>query len=496
MGITYLKIENYFAVMKILMLNPPFHYKYSRGSRSPAKTHSGTIYYPMMLASATGVLEDNGFDVKLVDAPASGQTMRDIEKLVRKFQPDLTVVDTSTPSITNDVNVGEKIKKISGSFVVLVGPHVSSMPEDTLKRGNIDAVARMEYDHTVLGLANALKNKTSLKKVDGLSFKKSGKIIHNKQREFIQNLDELPFVSRIYKKHLNPRDYFFSAAEYPMVMIMSGRGCPFRCFFCNWPQVFYGRKYRLRSAENVVEEFEWITKNLPEVKEIGIEDDTFSANLERVKEICKLLMDKGLNKKIKWWANTRVNLDLESMKLMKKAGCRLIIPGYESGVQEILNSARKGITLEQSKKFTENAKKAGLLVHGCFMVGLPGETKETIRKTVEFAKELNPDTAQFFPLIPYPGTEAYEWAKENGYLDVKDFSDWVTKEGLHNTVLNLPNLSSEELVKYCDWARREYYLRPGYLLYKLKQTLFHPQEAKRTFKSFKTFVKYLIRGSL
>jgi len=180
------------------------------------------------------------------------------------------------------------------------------------------------------------------------------------------------------------------------------------------------------------------------------------------------------------------------MKLMKKAGCRLVIPGYESGVQEILNRSHKGITLEQSLKFSMNAKKAGLLVHGCFMFGLPGETKETIRKTIEFAKKLNPDTAQFFPLITYPGTEAYEWAKRKGYLLTEDYSKWLTPEGMHNTVISLPGLSNKELVKICNKARREFYLRPSYIFYKLKQIMLNSGEAKRTFKSLPTFFKHLL----
>jgi radical SAM superfamily enzyme YgiQ (UPF0313 family) len=279
-------------------------------------------------------------------------------------------------------------------------------------------------------------------------------------------------------------------------MIMTGRGCPFRCFFCNYPQVFYGRKYRLRSPENVVAEFEYIIENFPGVKEIGIEDDTFSADLDRAKKICSLLIERGINKKIRWWANTRVNLDLDTMKLMKAAGCRLVIPGYESGVQQILNNIHKGTTIEQSVEFAKNAKKAGLLVHGCFMLGLPGETEETIRKTIDFAKKLNPDTAQFFPLIVYPGTEAYEWAKRNNYLTTNDFSKWLTEEGLHNTVIQLPGLSPEDLVRYCDQARREFYFRPSYILYKIKQSLLHPTEAWRNIRSFKNLIKHLLRSSV
>lgn len=481
--------------MKVLLLNPPFLPKFSRQSRSPSVTRAGTIYYPILLSYCCGVLDKEGFDVKLIDAPAKGYDRKQTLEMIKDFNPDLTVIETSTPSIYNDVEVAEMIKDNIDTFITLVGTHVSALSEETLKLSKkIDAVARMEYEYTIRDLAYALKYNKDLSSILGLSYRKDNKIYHNTNRPFIENLDELPFISEVYKKYLDIKDYFFGAAEYPMVMIFTGRGCPNLCFFCVYPQVFYGRRYRLRSAENVVKEFEYIVKELPEVKEIGIEDDTFTADLPRVQKICKLLISKGINKKVKWWANTRVNLDLETMKLMKKAGCRLIIAGFESGAQELLNNMRKGITLEQSRKFAENARKVGLLVHGCFMFGFPGETRETIRQTIEFAKELKPDTAQFFPLIPYPGTEAYAWAKKNGYLISEDFSEWLTPEGRHRTVISLPNLTNEYLYDACNQARKEFYMRKDYIFYKLKQCILHPSEAKRTLKSGKTFFKYALGG--
>ena len=478
--------------MRVLLLNPPFTPTFSRSSRSPATTRSGTIYYPIYLSYCCGILDKDGFKVKLLDAPAKQYDLEKVLGIVKDFKPEMVVIETSTPSIYNDIKVAEAIKNVLNTFVILVGTHVSSLPEETLKLSDkIDAVARKEYDYTIRDLAHTLKERVPIGKVFGISYKKDEKIIHNPDRPFIENLDELPFVTSIFKKHLNIRDYFFAAAEYPMVMIMTGRGCPFQCFFCNWPQVFHGRKYRLRSAENVVAEFEYVLENLPEVKEIGIEDDTFSANLERARTICKLLIEKGINKKIKWWANTRVNLDLETMKLMKKAGCRLIIPGYESGVQEILNNIKKGITIEQSLEFAKNAKKTGLLVHGCFILGLPGETKETIRKTIDFAKRLNPDTAQFFPLMAYPGTEAYDWAKKNNYLSTNDFSKWLTDDGQHTSIINMSGLTYEEIVNYCKQARKEFYLRKEYIFYKIKQSLSSYEEAKRNIKSLKTFFRHI-----
>ena len=481
--------------MKILMLNPPFLPKYSRTSRSPAVTKGGTIYYPIWLAYATGVLEKEGFEVKLIDAPADNLSFDDVVKIAKEFQPKMVVVDTSTPSIYEDVRVASKLKEVTKAFVVLVGMHVSALPEETLKLDkNIDAVTIHEYDYTLPELVKCIEHKKDLKKVKGIIYRdKSGKIVRNELRPMIGNLDNLPLASKIYKKHLNPRNYFFSSSGYPMVMIITGRGCPFRCFWCNWPQTFHGHKYRLRSAENVVAEFEYIVNTMPEIKEIGIEDDTLTADSARVRKICKMLIKKGIHKKIQWYANTRVNLDLETMKLMKQAGCRLIIPGYESGVQELLDNSRKGIKLEQSREFAKNAKKANLLVHGCFIIGLPGETRETAKKTIKFAKELDPDDAQFFPLIVYPGTEAYEWAEKNKYLTTTDFSKWNTKEGWHDSLVSTPNLTKEEIIELCNRGRAEFFLRPKFILKTMRLMFTSWTEAKRVLKASPIFFRYLFK---
>jgi radical SAM superfamily enzyme YgiQ (UPF0313 family) len=479
--------------MKILILNPPFLPYFSRNSRSPAVTKGGTIYYPIWLSYATGVLDEEDFDIKFIDAPAKGLDLKEVVEIAKEFNPQLIVSDTSTPSIKNDVKVAEKLKEETDAFVVLVGTHVSALPDEVMKSSKVDGIARKEYDYTLRDLAHTLEKNGDLSKVKGLTFREDKKIIHNPDRPYIQNLDELPFVSSVYKKYLNIEDYFYSSANHPMVMMMTGRGCPFKCYFCNWPQVFLGRRYRLRSAEDVVAEFEYILENIPEVREIGIEDDTLTADIERARKICKLLIEKGINEKINWWANVRVNLDLETMKLMKKAGCRLIIPGYESGVQEILNNSNKGITLKQSREFAKNAKKAGLMVHGCFILGLPGETEETIKQTIEFAKELDPDDAQFFPLIPYPATEAYEWAKKKGYLTTEDFSNWNTQEGWHGCVISTFELTNEELLEWTHKAKMKFYLRPRFFVKAFKRALSSWDETKRTIKASRVFFRYIFK---
>ena len=488
--------------MKIFLVNPPFkteYGKFSRDQRSPAITKSGTIYYPTWLASATGVLEEAGHTCKLLDCCARQWDDAKTLPIIQNFVPDMVVINTSTPSIYSDCTFAEKVRELlPKTYLIAVGTHPSAVPEETLKTGKaLNAVARREYEYTLRNLATMLdKGEEDLSQVLGLTYRKAnGEIVSTPDRPFIQDLDKLPFVAKVYKEHgIDPKDYFFAAAEYPMMMIFAGRGCPNNCFFCVYPQTFHGRhQYRLRSPENVVAEIEYILQNFPELKSLGFEDDTFTASLERTKKICQLMIDKGLNKKINWWVNARVTLDLATMQLMKKAGCRLLIAGFESGAQQVLNGMHKGIKVEWSKKYVENARKAGLLIHGCYMVGNPGETRETMEETFQLSLALNTDTAQYFPLMVYPGTEAYKWAETNGYLTTTDYSKWVTEDGLHNCVISLPGLSNKDLVAFCDQARKRYYVRPSYLAAKAKQFLLYPEERKRLLKAGKRFAKFLVK---
>ncbi|MBP7507946.1 MAG: radical SAM protein [Prolixibacteraceae bacterium] len=482
--------------MRILMLNPPFLPKYSRSSRSPAVTKSGTIYYPLWLSYATGVLEKEGFEVLLIDAAAENADLDDILPRICSFKPEIAVFDTSTPSIDNDIQVLEQVKNTIGGrlLTVVVGTHPSALPEETLMLSDkIDIIARKEYDYTLRELSCKISTgDQDLSSIQGISYRKSGKIFHNADRPFITEMDDLPFVSAVYKKHLDIRNYFYAHVRNPVVSFFAGRGCPNRCFFCVYPQVMFGHAYRHRSPENIVAELEYVKRELSEVVEVLIDDDNFTADQEHVLKVCDLIIKKKL--KVAWTVEARVDLKLEVMMAMKKAGCRLLVAGFESGDQQILDNVQKGIKLEQSMEFVKNAQKAGLRVHGCFMVGNKGETHESMERTLDFALKLNADTAQFFPLMVYPGTRAYAWASEHSYIKAGSFRDWLTEEGLHNCVLNTEHLSADELVRFCDYARKKYYLRLGYIIRKGFDILVHPSEIRRTFKAFKTLSRHLLRS--
>ena len=485
--------------MKVFFLNPSFKAKYgrfSRENRSPTVTRSGTLYYPLWLISAAAVCEKEGFEIVFLDAPARSYTHKQQFEYISNYGrgTKLFVINTSTPSIVNDTKCADFLKKaFPDAFVILVGTHPSALPDETL--GNsllIDAVARHEYDLIIRDVAIALREGNDPYSVNGLTYRKNGSILSNPDMPYINDLDEIPFASEFIYKHLNYKDYFFAAGKYPEIQIFTGRGCMARCNFCVYPQTMHGHNYRMRSPENVIAELEYISRSFPDVREIIFEDDTFTMKKERVEKICRLMITKGLNRRFRWLCNARVNLDLDTMILMKKAGCHLIIPGIESGNQEILNNIRKGTTLKQIHDYVQNAKKAGLQVHACYMVGNKGETRETMIETLRLALELDTDTAQFYPLLPFPGTDAYYWAKGNGYIH-GSYSDYVKEDGTINCLLELPSLSGEEMVRFCDYARKRYYLRFSYFLRRVKMGIKDPSDLQRSIKAFSRIWKFLLK---
>ncbi|MBI2830667.1 MAG: radical SAM protein [Chloroflexi bacterium] len=451
--------------MKIYVLNPPYLPGFVRFSRHQGGVARGSeFYYPIWLAYAAGALEQDKHDVRLVDAPAWGWDRETVLEDARKFSPDLAIIDTIFGSLTNDITVAELLKKnISNLRTILVGPPASQFAERMLQNGGVDLVARLEYDSTVKEVARALEEGRDFKDIKGLSYKRDGKTVHNPNREFMtsEELDKLPFVSEVYKRHLRIKDYFLSHSLYPMAQLFTGRGCPFQCTFCSWPETLMGRRYRARSVENVIAEFEYIRAELPEVKEVFIEDDTFTADKNRVKEFCRQMKARRLN--LPWACDARANLDYETMREMKDAGCRLLDVGYESGSDAILKNVKKGITTDQMRKFARDARRAGLMIMADFVIGLPGETKETAEKTIRFASELKPNVLQYESPIPIPGTEYYRWAKENGFLLVDDLEKSLDREGFKSCIVSYPHFTAQEMVEYVDKGLKSYYLSPSYI---------------------------------
>ncbi len=488
--------------MKVWVLNPPYLPKYSRPQRSPAVTKSGTLYFPIWLAYCAAVLEQNGHDVVFTDAPARGLTPAQTLKIAQGFRPRLVVMDVSTPSVENDMGVAEQIKALlPDGFILMVGPHVSALAGETLAAcPSADAVARREYEHTVKELAGLLARQRrgrghvpEFSGIRGLSFRKEGRIIHHPDRPYIKNLDDLPWVSPVYKKHLRIRDYFNPNALYPMVTLVTSRGCPFRCSFCVYPQTFSGHAYRFRSIDEVCDEMAFVIREIPEARSVFFEDDTLTANKKRCLAFANAIRTRDI--RIPWTANSRIDPDFETLRAIRAAGCRELCVGFESGSQAMLNAMGKGVNLQKSAQFMADARRAGIFIHGCFMIGFPGEGPDEVEQTIDLAMRLNPDTAQFYPVMVYPGTKAYAEYAEKGWLTARAYRDWLTPDGLHNCVVKNEHFTSAELVKRCDAARRRFYLRPRYMAYKLRQMLEKPTEIIRTAKAGRTFFKHLLLGS-
>ena len=485
----------------ILVLNPPFLPKFSRPQRSPAVTKSGTLYFPLFLAQAVAVLEADDFEVVFVDAPAAGLDLDAVVARAKAETPFLAVLDTSTPSIDADIKAAAALKKaLPGLFTVLVGPHATALAGDVLEtgRGAVDAVARREYEATVLELARLLAagpaTPERLATVDGLSFLgEGGTVVHNPDRPFIEDLDALPPVAPVYARHLDIRHYFNPNAKPPMVTLATSRGCPFRCSFCLHPQTLTGRTARCRSIDKVLDEVAWCLDHFPGLRTIFFEDDTLTADKVRCRAFCQAIIRRGLV--FEWTANARADLDPDLMGLMRRAGCRQLCVGFESADPTALSAMKKGLGAERMRRFRADAAAAGIKIHGCFIFGFPGDTRQSILATIDFALALNPETAQFYPVMVYPGTEAYADYEARGFIAAGRWRDWLTPEGLHGCVVRNESLYPAEIVRLCDLARKRFYLRPAFLVRRALAALASPGEMARTLRAGRVFLKHLLRGS-
>lgn len=485
--------------MKVYLLNAPYVPRFGRSMRWQNSGRAGTLYYPLWLAYATAVVAQY-YQVRLVDAPAWDWTREQTLADVRRFEPDLVVVDSSFPSLRNDLGIAESIKsELPETTTMMVGPPSLHLTEYILASLGVDLVARGDYDYTVLDVARALETGTSLESVRGISYRSADGLIHttpDRETPGAAQLDAIPFVSKVVKEHLRPRDYFLTYCLYPEIQIITARGCPFRCTFCSWPQTFTGRVYRSRTIGNVLDEFQWVRENLPEIREIFIEDDTFTIDRRRVLTFCEEYLRRGLD--LPWSANVRPDAAFPVLQAMNRAGCRTIIVGFESGNEQILRNIKKGrtITVERMCKFAADAKKAGLQIHADFIIGLPGETRETVENTRRLIREIRPHALQVSVAHPFPGTEFYDWAKENGYLAGDGVEEYVSSDGHQIGVLSLPDLTAEEMVEAVDETLRSYYLSPRYVPLALQSVMnrHFVHEVQRLWRSAVMFTAY-VRGS-
>lgn len=327
--------------MKVSVIIPSYGSNFSKSARWYTRARSRCLRHPEYLLTAVAVLEKQGHEVQFIDATVSDMHQAELVRKVSDFKPEMTVIYCTTPSIYSDIKHGSLIKQRSKATIVLVGPHVSALPEESLKIDKkIDAVAYGEYDYTLRDLATGLP----LNKVLGIAYRKGNRIITNKPRPVIENLDELPFPAW---HHIRIEDYPDPGKLFPFITIISGRGCPNYCTFCVNTPLLFKRVFRPRSVKSIVDEIEYDLALFPNIQEFMFETDTFTTNPSHVREFCKELDRRGL--KIKWSCNVRVDIDLSVLPVMKSHGCRMLMIGYESGNQRCLNAVCKGIKMIKAK---------------------------------------------------------------------------------------------------------------------------------------------------
>jgi len=423
------------------------------GSRYQAKREIRSFWYPTWLAQPAALVPGS----RLLDAPADGLTVEQALDIASAYE--LVIIHTSTPSFPSDARFTELLKARNPTLLTgMVGAKVAVDPGGSLRASRaIDFVAREEFDYTCRELAEG----RPLADIDGISWREAGArgdaIRHNPPRAMIEDMDALPSVAPVYQRDLNIRNYFIGYLNYPYVSLYTGRGCRSRCTFCLWPQTVGGHRYRTRSSENVLAEVRWIKENMPEVKEIMFDDDTFTDFRPRAEEIARGLGELGVT----WSCNAKANVPYSTLKIMKENGLRLLLVGYESGDDRILLNIKKGLRTDIARRFAADCRLLGITVHGTFILGLPGETRETIAKSIAFAKEINPHTIQVSLAAPYPGTRLYEQAVENEWIPPNKTIHLVNESGVQLAALSYPHLSSEEIYHGLEQFYRSFYFRPS-----------------------------------
>lgn len=436
---------------KTLFLNPPSleGFDGGAGARYQAKREVRSFWFPTWLGQLAALVPGS----KLIDAPAHDQSLGDILPLASQYE--LLVIYASAATYASEVKVAEAFKAANPKLMIgMVGAHVATVPEESLKASDaIDFVARNEFDYTILDVAEGTKPLTA---IDGLTTRgPDGAVVATPDRALITDMDALPFVTPIYRRDCKIENYFIGYLKHPYMSFYTGRGCRSKCTFCLWPQTIGGRSYRARSAASVIQEVTEARAMFPEVKEFFFDDDTFTDDLERVEEIARGIGKLG----IPWSCNAKANIPRKTLEVLKANGLRLLLVGYESGVQEILNNVRKGLRLDTVRQFSKDCHELGIVVHGTFILGLPGETRETIAQTLAFAKEVNPRTLQVSMAAPYPGTELYRQAIENGWFKQED--GLVRQDGWQMAALHYPHLSSEEIFQAVAGFYKGFYFRPS-----------------------------------
>jgi hopanoid biosynthesis associated radical SAM protein HpnJ len=465
--------------MKTMFLNPPSYAGFDggAGSRYQARREIRSFWYPTWLAQPAAMVPGS----QLIDAPAHGVGIDDV--LLQASGFELIVIHTSTPSYENDARLARTMKERHPNLLVgMVGPHASVLPQKALEGcPELDFVARREFDYSTQAIAEGLP----FEAVRGISFRaKDGSIRHNPDRPVIEDLDVLPHVIDVYKRDLTVEDYYIGYLLHPYISLYTGRGCPARCSFCLWPQTIGGHTYRTRSPENVLEEMAKAKAYYPQVKEFFFDDDTFTANVTRAREIALGLKKLGIT----WSCNSRANVPYEHLKFLKECGLRLLLVGYETGNEEMLRRIEKGVLLSTARRFTRDCKDLGIRIHGTFILGLPMESRASIEETIRFACDLDPDTIQVSMAAAYPGTKMYDDAIANRWFRPGSL---VGGDGYQEVVLRYPDADAGDISEGVDRMYRQFYFRPRKILSILGGMVTDAHELVRRLREGREFLGYL-----
>jgi hopanoid biosynthesis associated radical SAM protein HpnJ len=468
-------------MMKTLFLHPPSFEGFDggAGSRYQARREIRSFWFPTWLAQPAALVPGS----RLVDAPPARLTLDHVLPMAHDYE--LAVLHTSTPSFASDVRVAEALREVNPKLRIgFVGARVAVQPEESLRASSaIDFVARNEFDFTVKEVAEG----RAFDAIDGLSYRdKAGTIVHNKERAILENMDALPFVSEVYKRDLKIENYFIGYLKHPYVSLYTGRGCKSRCTFCLWPQTVGGHRYRVRSVGHVVEEIRLAKHYFPQVKEFFFDDDTFTDNLPRAEAIARELGKLGVT----WSCNAKANVPRETLKVLRDNGLRLLLVGYESGNQQILYNIKKGMRVDVARRFTKDCHELGITIHGTFILGLPGETKETIEETIRFATEINPHTIQVSLAAPYPGTFLHKQAVENGWFDAAH-AELVDEHGIQIAPLHYPHLSHGEIFDSVEVFYKRFYFRAGKIASIVGEMVKSPEMMVRRLREGVEFFQFL-----
>jgi len=419
------------------------------GARYQARREIRSFWYPTWLAQPAALVKDS----KLIDAPAHHTRLAQVTAQARNF--DLAVLHTSTPSFKSDLETIKALKAANPAVKAgLIGAKVAVDPAGSLDASTaIDFVAGNEFDFTIKEIAEGRR----WSEIAGLSYRNAaGAIVHNAPRAILENMDLLPFVAPVYKRDLDVNRYFIGYLKHPYLSLYTGRGCKSRCTFCLWPQTVGGHRYRTRSVGHVIEEIAWAKRAFPQVNEFFFDDDTFTDDCARAEAIAKELYKLGVT----WSCNAKANVPRRTLQVLRDNGLRLLLVGYETGNQQILRNIKKGMRIDVARRFTKDCHELGITIHGTFIMGLPGETKETIEETIRFAAEINPHTIQVSLAAPYPGTFLYDQALKNGWLDETN-AELVDDDGVQLAPLHYPHLSHSEIFNSVEEFYRRFYFRSG-----------------------------------